>query len=76
MSVPPAPVGALPRKPARRPVRVDPLAEDRCRLARTEPSPELLIMLRAAGFKGEVYSALHALELLGTLASGREVVQS
>ena len=56
--------------PARRPVKVDPLAEHRRRLAQMAPSPEILILLRATGYRGEVYSALHALELFAFIARG------
>ena len=55
---------------ARRPVKVDPLAEHRRRLARMAPSPGILILLRATGYRGEVYSALHALELFAFIARG------
>jgi len=46
---------------------VDPLAERRRELARTAPSMDVLILLRAAGHRGEILSQLHALELLGFL---------
>ena len=45
----------------------DPLAEHRRELAQTAPSLDFLILLRAAGHRAEVFSQLHALELLGSL---------
>lgn len=50
--------------------RVDPLAEHRRQLARTEPDPQLLIVLRAMGHRGDVFSQLHALELFAYLSRG------
>ncbi len=57
--------------PARRRAKIDPPVDARRELARQPVSPELAIVVRASGYKGEIPNALWALEWLGFLAGHR-----
>ena len=59
------PVSTLPRIPAD--ADESQLVATKRDLARTAPDPQLVIVLRAAGWRSDVVSQLHALEALGWL---------
>ena len=46
------------------------LVRHKIALAHEPPEPDLLVLLQAAGWRGPIYSQLHALEAVGYLLGG------